>query len=364
MTTVTRFSGRGRGFTLIELLVVIAIIAILIGLLLPAVQKVREAATRAECQNNLKQIGIAMMLYVNDYGGFPPSRVISSYPGEYTEVTTPNDDEPGDGDESFAGGGWAINILPYVEQQAAYQLFNLTIFPGAATSQPDANGNYATPYNDQPLAAVQTKVPIFFCPTRRTKATSGLSYASNTTVGTTQMLGEGPYAGFAGQQGALADYAACIGTTGDDLWNGYLSNSNIQESATPNGAFQLSSTEVGVTIAQIQDGTSNTFLVGEKHVPINMFGSAVYDCCTFNTSTGPNSNYLCSLRSAGPGTASNPYTLATSVQSTYWQFGSYHPGVCNFLFADGSVHTLSTAIDAATLSYLANIQDGVTTINY
>src|ERR1700732_5314931 len=123
MASVTDVRRRRLGFTLIELLVVIAIIAILIGLLLPAVQKVREAAARASCGNNLKQLGLACMSHQDTLGYLPPSRDLLSYPAELPELLAANNEEP-DGDEDL-GGTWAVYLLPYIEQQNAYNLWNL-----------------------------------------------------------------------------------------------------------------------------------------------------------------------------------------------------------------------------------------------
>src|SRR5262245_23638724 len=117
-----------RGFTLVELLVVIAIIGILMGLLLPAVQKIRDAAARTQCQNNLHQIGLALHGFHDVYKFFPPGyRATAAYPD-----TTP-------------GWGWAAHILPFIEQNPVAQLINF----------------------DQPVeasAATQTVIPLFVCP--------------------------------------------------------------------------------------------------------------------------------------------------------------------------------------------------------
>src|SRR5262245_36524219 len=138
---VSRSPVRRRGFTLIELLVVIAIIAILIGLLLPAVQKVREAAARMQCSNNLKQFGLAMHNYHDTAGAFPYLR---------------------------SGGGqnrhtWALLLLPFLEQDNIFRVYKTPI---SGVNMTDGVNNH-TSTNAQIVEARQAQVKVFICPSRR-----------------------------------------------------------------------------------------------------------------------------------------------------------------------------------------------------
>ena len=155
-----------NGFTLIELLVVIAIIAVLIALLMPAVQKTREAAARIQCANNLKQLGLAMHNYEGVNKSLPPSRIKVGY------------------------ATWAVLIMPYIEQQNIYRQWDLS----------------KTYYEQTPLAR-QSSVPIYFCPSRRDQQTAPML----SIAGDTPSIGPGQHT-----PGALGDYAVSIDKSSHD----------------------------------------------------------------------------------------------------------------------------------------------------
>jgi prepilin-type N-terminal cleavage/methylation domain-containing protein/prepilin-type processing-associated H-X9-DG protein len=286
---------RRGGFTLLELLVVIAIIAVLVGLLLPAVQKVREAAARLRCANNLKQVGLALHMYNSDFGRLPPSRL------------------------SDLHATWAVLILPYLEQDNLYRQWSLP----------------ATYYDQSPTARL-TAVAVYFCPSRRSPQTPPFASVSGDQF---DDPGPGPHV-----PGALGDYGACTGTNNCD---------GADCTGAPNGAFRVNFDQFGrpvgsVRLAEITDGLSNTFFVGEKHVGQNTFGQGPLDCSLYN-----GDYWVCSTRSAGPN-----YPLVTLRTDTSPAFGSYHPGTCQFLMGDGSVRALATSTSPVILGLLAGIADG------
>jgi prepilin-type N-terminal cleavage/methylation domain-containing protein/prepilin-type processing-associated H-X9-DG protein len=282
------FSRRRRGFTLIELLVVIAIISLLVGLLMPAVQKAREAASKISCANNLRQLGLALASYHNNFEQFPPSRL-----NDYQAT-------------------WLVLLLPYIEQDNLYYQWNLN----------------AT-YYDQTDVARKSPVKGYYCPSRRSSA----SEPSVSVSGDYPSFGQGT----TNVPGALGDYAANIGTTGFDY---------VTPTASPNGCFQIG--PKGMRINSITDGTSNTIMVGEKHIPLGKFGVGWWDCSQYN-----GDYYLCSTRSGGLG-----FEVATNPTYTKWAFGSAHTGTVQYLFADGSMHSINSALPVTTMALLCDRADG------
>ncbi len=328
---------RGRlGFTLIELLVVIAIIGILIALLLPAVQKVREAAARSQCTNNLKQLALGCINYDSTYGVLPPARVARD-----------------------AYATWPVLIMPYIEQDNIYKLWNI-------------HEGYA-PTNKQPNdGARQALVKIFFCPSRREPMLDKLGEDNYDNSGSFADKGDEH------SQGACGDYACCAGdgttAVNQDVANGAMINGHLtypytrvqgKDNEDANGIDQPNTNPPDIplltiksftgytSVAKIVDGSSNTFLLGEKHVREGHFGEAgdgdkaYYSGYSYNTAQ----------RAAGP-----KYPLAQSVDdgssNHASRFGGPHPGICLFAFVDGHVTAISNSIDGVNLGRLANRQDG------
>jgi len=208
-------SVRRRGFTLIELLVVIAIIAVLVSLLLPAVQQAREAARRTQCKSNLKQIGVALHNYHDSFNCFPMG-YCAALPWVDGATDTAN------------GWSWATMILPYMDQAPLYTQFNF--------GQPVQN-----------FPAIQTRIPSFLCPS---DITPGGPIPITNAAGTTLAMA------------AVSSYAAVCGDDLSDTCVGYIPiGSSASVGTTSRGAFFRNSS---VRIGDITDGTSHTILVGER----------------------------------------------------------------------------------------------------
>jgi prepilin-type N-terminal cleavage/methylation domain-containing protein len=286
-------------FTLIELLVVIAIIAVLIGLLLPAVQKVREAANRMSCQNNLKQLGLAVHNYHDTNNKFPPSRIA-------------------DGNSV----SWAVLLLPYIEQDNVYKQFEAV----------------GLRFKQAPATAREAQIKTYYCPSRRSPPQICPVTEDNVSTVPTP----GPRV-----SGSTADYAVNAGDRHNASGLGGMDASN--------GAFFRGDFGPKLGIASITDGTSNTLLIGEKHVRVGFFNidrstnPRSGDGSIFNTET-----VRSFVRLAGAGWPLTRFPQEVNQES----FGSYHPGVCQFVLADGSVRALANTTPGAVLQALATRAGG------
>ncbi len=306
---------RSSGFTLIELLVVIAIIGVLIGLLLPAVQAAREAARRAQCTNNLKQMGLALHNYESAHGVFPPGWVAYFETEHHDEHLAPRGRAQNEALEGWPGWAWGSMILNQVEQGPLYNAINFNL-----------------PVHHHANITVRlSRINSFLCPSDGAPATVPVRNEEDTE--TITEVSTGNYVGSNG-----------IGEIGPD---------------DGQGMFFLNSR---VRISDIRDGTSNTFAVGERsfHLAPSTWMGRVPGGWNFKTPpekggdarfrSFPHPAYSFVISTVGledpPRTPNNP----VAHPEDYW---SYHPGGVNFAFGDGSVRFIKNSIAPQVFQALA-----------
>lgn len=318
---------RSHGFTLIELLVVIAIIAILIALLLPAVQQAREAARRTQCKNNMKQLGLAVHNYHDNFGMFPPALISSGRcnPASAAPVGT----ECPATRPVLNTTGWVL-MLPYLDQSPLYNQYNLNL--PSSISNPYSRtlaGSVTTSTANQ--AIYKLKLAAFGCPSDpagmaiyiNAANSNGQFYEANEVARSSYLFASGNF----------TDYNASFGA--------YPGN-------TTRGAF---GNDGSAKIADITDGTSATIALGESkqlgHTATAYgpyWGAGVHTCChgytpnyCYNVNYPYNYDQTC--MGATPAATSGPKLQYA------WGFGSYHVGGAHFVMGDGAVRFISDNIN-------------------
>ncbi len=367
--------ARKSGFTLVELLVVIAIIGILIALLLPAVQAAREAARRMQCTNNFKQIGLALHNFHDARKAFPPTHL-----GEWK-------------------AGLPIFILPYMEQQALYDTvanaehcdicscgsgFDICL----GHTQKDQGWWYH--HLDEAQRSGFGSIKAFLCPTRRSGAAITSYYCE-------QPGGQSDYAFIE----YLAVRTPSAGLTTEPLYDnwwgifgtslvgyrdGTAGSAGVVKSPFTPGSTNITNDasnsrkawSAGSGIERWTDGTSNQLVWGEKHIPSSKLGKCddqgdprpLGDDCAFYFTAPMRWGSMFRIIGIMPGgnIAQGPKHIDRIVRdgpdphltwaSSGYSFGSYHPGVCNFLVGDGSVHSLSVTTPDRIMYMFADVSDG------
>jgi prepilin-type processing-associated H-X9-DG protein len=315
---------------LIELLVVIAIIAILIGLLLPAVQKVREAANRMKCQNNLKQLGLACMNYESTNHVMPPSFALdlTSTPPPYP----------------FVAQGWGQYLLPYLEQEALFRRYNFNL-------------PFVEPTANQPV--IITRLSVMNCPSTPPPSTGPIYTDTTSFEGFTWM-------------GAVADYAP-LDVVNQPTFFGYASGTDLRGALMPiargpENILELLGVHGGEqrTVVGITDGTSNTIMIAEdagrpdrwikgKRVPGYVNGAGWGDLLAEYGLDGV-------VVSADGRSTTSPGNCVVNCDNDN-EIYAFHTGGANVVFADGSVRFVKESINPRVLAALVTAAAGEVNTN-
>jgi len=312
-THVPDRSPERAGFTLVELLVVIAIIGILVALLLPAVQSAREAARRIECENRLKQIGVAFHNHHDVHRFFPTGGWGWSWVGD-----------PDGGFDERQPGGWVYNMLPWIEQTALHDL-------GAGET-----GAAKMAVNAKRVA---TPIEGLNCPSRRPADLYPTPYT---------MYNADPVSPV-----AKTDYAVNCGSQNRNEIDGGPAAGSTTPPATPTLENGISYRCSKVRMAQVTDGTTETIAVGEKYLALALWATGNDAADNENMYAGYDNDMF---RSTNRGFGKPRPDTNNVIQYT---FGSAHPAGFNVVLCDGSVRMISFDVDIAVYEFLGSRADGM-----
>jgi prepilin-type N-terminal cleavage/methylation domain-containing protein/prepilin-type processing-associated H-X9-DG protein len=326
---MVRLSRERRGFTLIELLVVIAIIGILIALLLPAVQKVREAAAVTQCKNNLKQQALALTMYHDSNKSFPWGHE------DNTQDAMGN---------TIEGLPWGVFILPYLEQQGLFNQFS----PNLPFNDPANNNNTASAPGAQ-------KLKVFICPS---STSQGRVY---TDTWDALPQNNGPISGNPAWTVSASDYIATSGVY-------HIYSNLLYPAGYPGDRSGVLQDNFQTRILQIKDGTSNTTMVGEcAGAPFLWGNGQIIDQPPFTTN--PFGAYISGLAWADTYNGENWLVgVNDSLTNTglcaincinVAGFYSFHSNGANFVFADGSVRFITKQTDPKVIMEMITIAGGL-----
>ena len=348
--------NRRRAFTLVELLVVIAIIGILIGMLLPAVQQVRESARQTQCLNNMRQLGLACLNYESAHGNFPPGLNGSTALSRTKAPIRSLDMDPTDGLQL----GWGVFILPFIEQT------NLENSLKTATG--GFNSEFLTATDASGTLVVSNVIPAFICPSDSSPDGDFNKFWSHVSNAETN-----PH--------SKSNYIACMGaydrTNPTGGANGPGNPIAPMNDATRGfgvywGIFGINSK---TSFADISDGSSNVILLGERSSlsELEAGGSrdqygAIWSGRTATNDhwgqanlSGRNAWYAVLGNIASDAATAAPNWTVNGERVSEGIASSFHPGTANVVYADGSSHTLDENISFSAFVNIARMSDGIPT---